>query len=109
MSQIRACSNQKKHLSVGHDFCGIGMAVINFASSYFEFSTIHNGKKGDFTFEEGNLTAKEIKASPLEDNTILTFKPNKKLFNNLEFTSTGIQKKIEEIVKKFPKLIFTLG
>ncbi len=51
MTKIGACSNEKKHLEAGNEFCRIGMAAINAASEKCELVTICNKQKGHFTFE----------------------------------------------------------
>ena len=62
MTRVMACSNLKKHLAVGQEFCGLGMAIINFASESCKLTTLWNNKKGVFQFENGETVSKKIES-----------------------------------------------
>lgn len=53
MTKIGACSNQKKHLAVGDEFCRVGMTTINAVSEKCELTTIYSTQKAQFIFEKG--------------------------------------------------------
>ncbi|SNR14178.1 DNA topoisomerase subunit B [Tenacibaculum jejuense] len=105
MTKIGACSNLKKHLAVGQEFCSLGMATINFASEKCKLTTVWQNQKGTFEFENGKLKAKNIESSESKSSwTEIIVEPNKLLFENLEFTSKGIKEKANEINKRLTDL-----
>lgn len=108
-TQIRACSNLKKHLTVGDEFCKLGMATINFASEKCELITYSKDKKGTFTFENGITTSKRIEDSNGESaRTEIHMKPNCAVFEGLSFSFAGIEKKALPIQQQFSELTLTL-
>ena len=105
MTKIGACSNLKKHLAVGQEFCDLGMATINFASEKCKLTTQWENKRGIFEFEDGTTKTKSIE--PFESRnswTEIFVLPNKSLFENLRFTSKGIKKKTVEINNRLAEL-----
>lgn len=109
MTKIGTCSNLKKHLAVGKEFCELGMATINFASENSKVTTVWNNQKGVFEFENGETIAKKIEPFQSESSwTEIFVQPNKSLFENLHFTSKGIQEKATEIRKRLKDLNFLI-
>ena len=107
MTKIGACSNLKKHLAVGQEFCGLGMATINFASENCNLITVWNNQKGTFEFQDGKTISKNIEPFQSEVSwTEIYVQPNKLLFENLHFTSKGIEEKATEIRKRLKSLSF---
>jgi len=108
MTQIGACSNQKKHLEVGQEFCSLGMATINFAAASCELITQSNGQKGVYTFEKGLLKHKQEApvASTTSAATSISVHPDPEIFPELFFTSMGIQKKVDRLSEKLDELTF---
>lgn len=105
MTKIGACSNFKKHLAVGQEFCSLGMATINFASEKCKLTTVWQNLKGTFEFENGKLKTKSIESFESKNSwTEIIVKPNKSLFENLEFTTKGIKEKADEINKRLTDL-----
>lgn len=105
MTKVMACSNLKKHFAVGHEFCGIGMATINFASESCELTTVWNNKKGTFVFENGETISRNIEAIKSDKSwTKIFVKPLKDIFGKLEFTSNGVNEKAKEINRRLTKL-----
>lgn len=105
MTQIGACSNLKKHLAVGKEFCNLGMATINFASKKCKLTTHSEGKKGTFLFENGITIDKRIEPFKSENSwTEIVVEPNNSLFESLKFTSKGICEKAKEINKRLTDL-----
>ena len=105
MTKIGACSNLKKHLAVGQEFCSLGMATINFASEKCKLTTLWKNKKGTFEFENGKTKTRNIETFKSEDSwTEIIVEPNKSLFENLQFTSKGVKEKATEIEKRLAKL-----
>ncbi|WP_452598659.1 hypothetical protein [Pontimicrobium sp. MEBiC01747] len=105
MTRIAACSNLKKHLAVGREFCNLGMATINFAAESCGLTTVWENQKGTFLFENGETKTSVIE--PFENNdswTEITVKPNLALFENLSFTSKGMQDRTKIITEKLVDL-----
>lgn len=94
MTKIGACSNLKKHLAVGQEFCNLGMATINFASKNCKLTTYWKNQKGTFNFENGETKAVNIEPYETKNySTKIFVKLNKLLFENLKFTSKGVKEK----------------
>jgi len=105
MTKIYTCSNQKKHLEVGQEFCDLGMATINLAAEQCQLRTIWNQKKGLYIFENGETKSKHIESVGEEDNwTEIFVKPNPSIFGNLTFTSKGIKARSAIISEKLTDL-----
>ena len=105
MTKIGACSNLKKHLAVGQEFCSLGMATINFASEKCKLTTVWNNQKGFFEFQNGKIITKNFETFQSEVSwTEIYVKPNKLLFENLHFTLHGINDKALEIRKRLKDL-----
>lgn len=105
MTKIGACSNEKKHLEVGDEFCRVGMTTINAVSEKCELKTIWNKQKGHFIFEKGYTTFKEISKTDIsEDSTTISFEISKELFGNSIFEFDDLQLKINSLRERLPNL-----
>ncbi|NML68491.1 hypothetical protein HHL23_01565 [Chryseobacterium sp. RP-3-3] len=105
MTKIGACSNEKKHLEVGHEFCHISMAIINAVSDKCELETIYKKQKGHFIFKKGNIDFKEISDTDiLKDSTQISFEMNKDVFGELTFELNDLQLKLNLLKEKLPNL-----
>lgn len=105
MTKIGACSNEKKHLEVGDEFCRLGMAIITAVSDRCELKTVWNKKAGHFIFECGNTVFKRISEtdSP-EEFTTINFEINRGIFGDFSFDQNDLQLKIIELKKRLPDL-----
>lgn len=105
LTQIYTCSNLKKHLSVGEEFCKMGMAAINFVSTKMECTTVWEEQKGVFILEEGLLISKEITpAKGIASWTSLYIKPDPSIFGDLPITLAGVQKRVAALRVQYPTL-----
>lgn len=105
MTKIGACSNEKKHLEVGDEFCRVGMAVINAVSDQCELKTVWNKKSGHFIFEHGKTVFQEIsEADSSEDFTAINFEINREIFGDFVFDRNTLELKIIELKKRLPDL-----
>jgi DNA gyrase subunit B len=105
MTQIMTCRNVKKHLAVGGEFCHLGMAMINFATERSSLSTICNGKRGQFVFENGKTVSKLIEsAEGNAEGTEIFMKPDPAIFEELKLTYDGIVEKARNLQSKLKGL-----
>ncbi len=105
MTKIGACSNEKKHLEVGDEFCRVGMTVINAVSDRCELKTVWNKKSGHFIFERGETVFKEIsETDSSEDFTTISFEINSEIFGDFVFDRNTLELKIIELKKRLPDL-----
>ena len=105
MTKIGACSNEKKHLEVGDEFCRVGMTTINAVSEKCELETICNKHKGHFIFEKGKTVFKKISETDLSgDYTIIKFEISKGIFGDSVFELNDLQLKINSLKEKLPNL-----
>ena len=105
MTKIGACSNLKKHLEVGQEFCSLGMATINFASEKCNLTTLWKNKKGIFKFKNGIINTKNIELFKSDDNwTEIFVKPSIKIFKEIKFKSVGVKANAKMISGRLEKL-----
>ncbi|GAA4166120.1 hypothetical protein GCM10022217_39370 [Chryseobacterium ginsenosidimutans] len=105
MTKIGACSNEKKHLEVGDEFCRVGMTTINAVSEKCELKTIWNKQKGHFIFEKGYTVFKEISETEISENsTIISFEISKELFGDSIFELNDLQLKLNSLRERLPNL-----
>ncbi|MCS3528854.1 hypothetical protein [Chryseobacterium sp. JUb7] len=105
MTKIGACSNEKKHLEVGDEFCRVGMATINAVSEKCELKTIWNKRKAHFIFEKGKTIFREISEADIsEDSTTISFEIDKEIFENSVFELNELQLKINSLKDRLPSL-----
>lgn len=110
MTKIGACSNEKKHLEVGHEFCDVGMAPINAVSEKCELRTIWNKQEAHFIFEKGKTVFKEITETDIsKDSTVINFKIDNEIFGNFVFELNDLQLKINSLKEKLPNLKIKLN
>jgi len=110
MTKIGACSNEKKHLKVGDEFCRVGMAIINAVSEKCELKTIWNKQKGHFIFEKGKTIFREISEIEIfEDSTTISFEIDKEVFGKSIFELNDLQLKINSLKDKLPNLQIKLN
>lgn len=105
MTRIGACSNEKKHLEVGTEFCHLGMATINAVTDRCEINTICNQQSGHLVFENGYTVSTEIASvNDTENFTKIRFEMSKEIFGDLIFEINDLQLIINELKEKLPNL-----
>ncbi|MGO4709504.1 hypothetical protein AB4Y90_10390 [Chryseobacterium sp. 2TAF14] len=105
MTKIGACSNEKKHLEVGHEFCRVGMATINAVSEKCELITIFDKQKAYFIFEKGHTVLRDFSESDIsEESTTISFEMSKEIFGNFIFELNDLQLKLDLLKEKLPNL-----
>ena len=110
MTRMAACSNLKKHLDIGHEFCKLGMATINAATTTTELISVSNNLKGQFTFKQGKTISSAIEENCTATSfTGITMYPDTTLFDSLTFTINGIKDRTEKIKEQFSGLKINLS
>lgn len=109
MTELFACSNLKKHLAVGEEYCQVGMSQINFGSESVILTTFSENKKGTFMFKEGKIESSNIESFESQSSsTEIHIRPSKELFGKLEITAKGVQDKMKKLEGKLTGIKFTL-
>lgn len=110
MTKVGACSNEKKHLEVGHEFCRLGMAVINAATDRSELKTYWSKQKAHFVFEKGHTVSQDISLSDIsEESTTINFQISKEIFGGFTFELNDLQVKINTLKENLPNLEIKLN
>lgn len=105
MTKIGACSNEKKHLEVGEEFCLLGMATINAVADQCELNTIWNKQSGHLIFEKGYTTSTEIISSDEPENsTKIRFEMSKEIFGDSTFEMNDLQSRLDSLRERLPNL-----
>ena len=90
---------------------GIGGSCVCLSSSYFEITSIRDGKKAKATFREGNLESyKESTEKTLKNGTDIYFEPDPKVFCNgdIKYDYKRICQDIEDISYLYPGITFVV-
>lgn len=88
---------------------GIGGSCVCLSSSYFEITSIRDGKKARAVFKEGKLESyKESSEKVLKNGTDIYFEPDPKVFFNgeIQYDYARICQDIENISYLYPGIIF---
>ena len=88
---------------------GIGGSCVCLSSSYFEITSIRDGKKAQAIFKEGNLVSyKESSEKVLKSGTDIYFEPDPKVFSNgeIQYDYARICQDIENISYLYPGITF---
>lgn len=105
MTKIFACSNEKKHLKLGGEFCFIGLTTINAAAERCELKTNWNKQRGHFIFENGSTVFNEISPDDVsEESTKISFRMSREIFGELKFEWTDLQQRLDILSEKLPNL-----
>lgn len=109
MTQLYTCSNLKKHLEVGEEFCKLGMATVNAACTNCQLSTVWNQQQATFDFEHGKTVRKVIEPVADTDNfTLMKLQPDPVIFGNITFEPNRLYTKIEEMSTRLNSLKFII-
>ena len=88
---------------------GIGGSCVCLSSSYFEITSIRDGKKAQAVFKEGNLESyKESSEKVLKNGTDIYFEPDPKVFSNgeIRYDYARICQDVEDISYLYPGITF---
>lgn len=110
MTSIFTCRNHKKHLSVGAEFCELGIATVNFGSKRSTLNTVWNGQLGQFDFEEGILVNSVLEHGVDEaEYTEISFEPDPTIFGDLALSMEGVNALVDSIRAKLPDLTISVS
>lgn len=105
MTKIGACSNEKKHLEVGAEFCHLGMATINAVTDRCEVNTICDQQSGHLVFEKGYTVLTEVTPGEnAKDFTKISFEMSRDIFGDSIFEINDLQARINLLKEKLPNL-----
>lgn len=105
LSSLFACRNGKKHLSVGEEFCELGIATVNFCSEHFVVNTVCNGQTAYFKFERGVLIEQVIEnGAQVPEYTEILCAPDAAIFGHLALSFSGVEKIVKELQSKLSGL-----
>lgn len=109
MTSAYACRNEKKHISVGEEFCELGIATINFASEYCHLTTVSQDTKGIFQFEKGQIISSNVHPIDNEtDYTEIVLKPDQSIFKGLKFNFNGIKLRADQLRESLKRVEISL-
>lgn len=104
MTKQFACKNHKKHLSVGEEFCKIGIATLNAGMSRCVLVTVSDGYKGNFTFKAGETVTRNIEETEEPDSTLIHFTPDPFIFGDLNLNLEGVEQSVSMLRPRLPEL-----
>lgn len=102
------CSNLKKHVSVGSEFCELGLAVLNALSEACEADIVSNGKAACYRFSRGCLEGEpEITSTDAAERTTLRIQLDAEcLKGNVVFSVDRLRRITDPIASKIASLRF---
>ncbi len=100
----------EKTYKVSGGLHGVGISVVNALSKYFEAWVHRNGKIWNIKFENGGKITKEFSSIGDTDKTgtIIKFKPDSKIFSDINFEYSVLRSRMRELAFLMPKLKITI-
>lgn len=109
LSELRACSNQKTHFSIGSEYCELGLAILNAVSSHFIVKTVQGGYKAMIEFEAGQLNEPVVRLRVNEpEHTKLSFSLDPSILRVSLFDKYDIEKELNVLQSQFSGLKINL-
>lgn len=100
-----ACHSRKRHLEVGSEFCGIGLAVLNAVCSELTAEIRDNGKQLRLHFERGELHEEVPVSTTLEaDETRLHFVLDPSILPDNRPGEDALRRALHDLRSRFPGL-----
>lgn len=102
MSGPRGCSNMKKHIEVGSEYCELGIAVLNALCCNFSVVTYANGQQATLSFKAGKLQHPvNLQKSEHADFTRMAFQLDDTILPRFTFSEEVIRKRARDISVKY--------
>ncbi|VAW76586.1 hypothetical protein MNBD_GAMMA12-2268 [hydrothermal vent metagenome] len=99
------CSNRKKHIEVGSEYCEIGLATLNAVCLRLEVNIVQNGKTAKIVFNKGEMEEPfELKKSTEPDSTALLFELDPTIIEKTLFDTAIVEKRIKKLKGQYPKI-----
>ena len=77
---------------------GVGVSVVNALSEKLELKIFRDGKEYEINFKNGNsLKPLKFKGKTKKKGTQITFLPSKEIFSSIKFSSSILEKRIQEL------------
>ncbi len=77
---------------------GVGVSVVNALSEKLELKIFRDGKEYEINFKNGNsLKPLKVKGKTKKKGTQITFLPSKEIFSSIKFSSSILEKRIQEL------------
>lgn len=103
---LRACHNQKKHLSVGDELCDLGLAVSSALSDEMDVETRWRGRAALYRFRRGAaIDTPEPRLDPGRDATTMRFRLDRELLGtNVVFDPGRVRAAADHLLTLLPGL-----
>ena len=100
------CSNRKKHIDVGSNFCELGLAVLNGCCAFVRLEVSHAGRAASFVFSRGTLVSQEAPVSaPGPDYTRMAFELDPEVLpGNSTFHNALVREELVRRAQAIPNL-----
>lgn len=102
MSRLSGCSNMKKHIEVGSEYCELGLAVLNAVCVDFVALTHVNGQQAKFVFSKGKLDQPvRVSKSEHADYTRISFQLDNSILPRFCFDLDSVQNRAKQMSVKY--------
>lgn len=102
MSRLSGCSNMKRHIEVGSEYCELGLAVLNAVCVDFVALTHLNGQQAKFVFSKGKLEqAVTVSKSENADYTRISFQLDHSILPRFNFDLDSVQNRAKQMAIKY--------
>lgn len=111
VSSLAGCSNLKKNIDVGDEYCKLGLAVLNAMSDHFICYVREKERSAYYAFSKGVLEGpmkdpQDMSWCRDDSYTKISFRLDPDLIPNCTFEDISLEKFIEELSDKFPEVRF---
>jgi len=106
---LYACSNLKKHLAVGQQHCKVGIYTVNAITEWCKLTTISNGQKGQFEFQQESIIHRKLTTSSEIEQTRIHFKIDQAIFPNFKYDTEGLQTLVNALPKDLASLRISIN
>lgn len=102
MSSPRGCSNMKKHIEVGSEYCEFGIAVLNALCCNFSVVTYSDGQQAKLNFKAGKLQHPvSLQKAEHDDFTRMAFQLDDAILPRFTFSEEAIRNRARDISVKY--------
>lgn len=110
MTVLHACRDHKEHERLKHEFCGIGLAVVNALSKSASVMSSNGERSFKQTYIVGTPQGEfEQLPEPLPGGTVLAFEIDEAYLHDPRFDAARLRSRIEEADADFSRVQITIG